>query len=175
MQWNHMEAWQKYFYHLSCSGCPMTWGLAQKSCLDASHYTLETWRDDKPKNLSSTKPNEVLERVEAVINTEWTSSMSQMRQDQFSMLSVPAIKHPKQHWSLNWTTIITYLKVYRYTKIQTKNVCYLLSANVPVAGNMRIVRENNKIFQVMDHGPETWSTMKPPRAGERIRLDLPNW
>lgn len=143
MQWNHMEAWQKYFYHLSCSGCPMTWGLAQKSCLDASHYTLETWRDDKPKNLSSTKPNEVLERVEAVINTEWTSSMSQMRQDQFSMLSVPAIKHPKQHWSLNGTTIITYLKV-RYIKIQTEIVCYLLSIG-PVAGNMLHSRKQQNI------------------------------
>ena len=107
MQWNHMEPYGSMAeVLLSCSGCPMTWGLAQKSCLDASHYTLETCRDDKPKNLSSTKPNEVLERVEAVINTEWTSSMSQMRQDQFSML------------------------------------------------------------QVMDHGPETWSTMKHTRRRE---------
>ena len=59
------------------------------------------------------------------------------------VLIVPAIKHPKQHWSLNGTTIITYLKV-RYIKIQTEIVCYLLSIG-PVAGNMLHSRKQQNI------------------------------
>ena len=59
------------------------------------------------------------------------------------VLIVPAIKHPKQHWSLNGTTIITYLKV-RYIKIQTEIVCYMLSIG-PVAGKMLHLRKQQQI------------------------------
>lgn len=59
------------------------------------------------------------------------------------VLIVPAIKRPKQHWSLNGTNIITYLKV-RYIKIQTESLCYLLSIG-PVAGNMLHSRKQQNI------------------------------